>query len=125
MIYNKKSYKLLGTLWDNLDISNQMLFMDNNDFINDINEYPNLFDNCGIRKINISNILEIENLDEIDKLFDKMRKYSSILISIDYIPVDNKIVKNFYKKRIKQIYSYFCCRLPNTKFYLTKNYKYI
>ena len=54
-----------------------------------------------------------------------MRKYSSILISIDYIPVDNKIVKNFYKKRIKQIYSYFCCRLPNTKFYLSSNYKNI
>ena len=98
MIYNKKSYKLLGAFWDNLDIPNQMLFMDNNDFINDINEYPNLFDNCGIRKINLSNILKMEKLDEIDKLSNKMKEYPSILISIDYIPVDNKIVKTFYKK---------------------------
>ena len=125
MIYNKKSYKLLGAFWDNLDIPNQMLFMDNNDFINDINEYPNLFDNCGIRKINISNILKMEKLDEIDKLSNKMKEYPSILISIDYVPVDNKIVNKFYKKRIKQIYSYFCSRISNTKFYLTNNYKNI
>jgi len=121
----KSKYKLLGVLWDGLNVSDTIQLMDDNVYISDVNEYPNLFDNCGIRKVAISNILEIENLDEIDKLFDKMRKYSSILISIDYIPVDNKIVKNFYKKRIKQIYSYFCCRLPNTKFYLSSNYKNI
>jgi hypothetical protein len=121
----KSKYKLLGVFWDGLNVSDTIQLMDDNVYISDVNEYPNLFDNCGIRKVAISNILEIENLDEIDKLFDKMRKYSSILISIDYIPVDNKIVKNFYKKRIKQIYSYFCCRLPNTKFYLSSNYKNI
>ena len=121
----KSKYKLLGVLWDGLNVSDTIQLMDDNVYISDVNEYPNLFDNCGIRKVAISNILEIENLDEIDKLLYKMRKYSSILISIDYIPVDNKIVKNFYKKRIKQIYSYFCCRLPNTKFYLSSNYKNI
>jgi hypothetical protein len=121
----KSKYKLLGVFWDGLNVSDTIQLMDDNVYISDVNEYPNLFDNCGIRKVAISNILEIENLDEIDKLFDKMRKYSSILISIDYIPVDNKIVKNFYKKRIKQIYSYFCCSLPNTKFYLSSNYKNI
>ena len=121
----KSKYKLLGVFWDNLNVSDTIQFMDDNVYINDVNEYPNLFDNCGIRKINISNILKMEKIGEIDKLSDKMKEYPSILISIDYIPVDNKIVKNFYKKRIKQIYSYFCCRLPNTKFYLTKNYKYI
>ena len=121
----KSKYKLLGVFWDGLNVSDTVQLMDDNVYISDVNEYPNLFDNCGIRKVAISNILEIENLDEIDKLFDKMRKYSSILISIDYIPVDNKIVKNFYKKRIKQIYNYFCCRLPNTKFYLSSNYKNI
>ena len=121
----KSKYKLLGVLWDGLNVSDTIQLMDDNVYISDVNEYPNLFDNCGIRKVAISNILEIENLDEKDKLFDKMRKYSSILISIDYIPEENKIVKNFYKKRIKQIYSYFCCRLPNTKFYLSSNYKNI
>lgn len=121
----KSKYKLLGVFWDNLNVSDTIQFMDDNVYINDVNEYPNLFDNCGIRKINISNILKMEKIGEIDKLSDKMKEYPSILISIDYIPVDNKIVKNFYKKRIKQIYSYFCCRLPNTKFYLSSNYKNI
>ena len=121
----KSKYKLLGVFWDGLNVSDTIQLMDDNVYISDVNEYPNLFDNCGIRKINISIILKMEKFDEIDKLSNKMKEYPSILISIDYIPVDNKIVKNFYKKRIKQIYSYFCCRLPNTKFYLTNNYKNI
>ena len=121
----KSKYKLLGVFWDGLNVSDTIQLMDDNVYISDVNEYPNLFDNCGIRKINIYIILKMEKFDEIDKLSNKMKEYPSILISIDYIPVDNKIVKNFYKKRIKQIYSYFCCRLPNTKFYLSSNYKNI
>ena len=46
----------------------------------------------------------MEKIGEIDKLSDKMKEYPSILISIDYIPVDNKIVKNFYKKRILEMF---------------------
>jgi hypothetical protein len=111
--------------WDNLNVSDTIQYMDNNDYINDISESTNIFDSCSIRKISISTILEKNDLEEIDNYLSKMEKYNAILINIDYIPNNNKIVNTFYKKRINQIYNYFSDKLPNTKFYLSNNYKKI
>ena len=101
-----------------------MSYLDGDNFINNIDEDYNLFDINNIRKVDITDILEIKNEAELEILLNKMKKYNSILISINYIPINrNKSLDNFYLKRINQIYSYFKEKLDNTKVYLSGNYK--
>ena len=120
----KTSYKLLGVFWDNLKTSTTVSYLDGDNFINNIDEDYNLFDINNIRKVDITDILEIKNEAELEILLNKMKKYNSILISINYIPINrNKSLDNFYLKRINQIYSYFKEKLDNTKVYLSGNYK--
>ena len=119
----KKSYKLFGTLWDRIDEPDEIFYMNDDDFIYDINDEYNLFDYNGIRRINISNIFKIEDIILFNDIVNNMRKYNSILICIDYIPTtDNKILLNFYKKRIRQIYYYLNEQLLNTEVYISSNY---
>lgn len=120
----KTSYKLLGKFWDNLKTSTTVSYLDSDDFISNIDEDYNLFDFNNIRKVDITDILEINNDAELKILLDKMKKYSSILININYIPINrNRSLDNFYLKRINQIYSYFKEKLDNTEVYLSSNYK--
>lgn len=120
----KTSYKLLGKFWDNLKTSATVSYLDSDDFISDIDEDYNLFDFNNIRKVDITDILEIDHDAELKILLDKMKKYSSILININYIPINrNRSLDNFYLKRINQIYSYFNEKLDNTEVYLSSNYK--
>jgi len=120
----KTSYKLLGKFWDKLKTSTPVSYLDSDDFISDIDEDYNLFDFNNIRKVDITDILEINNDAELKILLDKMKKYSSILININYIPISrNRSLDNFYLKRINQIYSYFKEKLDNTDVYLSSNYK--
>ena len=120
----KTSYKLLGEFWDNLKTSATVSYLDSDDFISDIDEDYNLFDFNNIRKVDITDILEINHDAELKILLDKMKKYSSILININYIPINrNRSLDNFYLKRINQVYSYFKERLDNTEVYLSSNYK--
>lgn len=120
----KTSYKLLGKFWDNLKTSATLSYLDSDDFISDIDEDYNLFDFNNIRKVDITDILEIDHDAELKILLDKMKKYSSILININYIPINrNRSLDNFYLKRINQIYSYFNEKLDNTEVYLSSNYK--
>ena len=120
----KTSYKLLGEFWDNLKTSTTVSYLDSDDFISDIDEDYNLFDFNNIRKVDITDILEINNDAELKILLDKTKKYSSILININYIPINrNRSLDNFYLKRINQVYSYFEEKLDNTEVYLSSNYK--
>lgn len=120
----KTSYKLLGEFWDNLKTSATVSYLDSDDFISDIDEDYNLFDFNNIRKVDITDILEINHDAELKILLDKMKKYSSILININYIPINrNRSLDNFYLKRINQVYSYFKEKLDNTEVYLSSNYK--
>ncbi len=110
--------------WDNLNTSTTVSYLDNDDFINDINDDYNLFDLNNIRKVDITDILKIKNENELDLLIDNMRKHNSILININYIPYNrNKLLDNFYSKRINQIYNYFKEELDNKQIYLSSNYK--
>ena len=120
----KSSYKLFGTFWDNLKTSTTVSYLNDSAFINSINEDYNLFDLNGIRKVDITDILEIKNEVELEILLDKMKNYNSLLININYIPINrNRSLDNFYLKRINQIYSYFKEELDNTEVYLSSNYK--
>jgi len=120
----KSSYKLLGVFWDNLQTTNTVSYLDSNNFINELDDDYNIFDMNKIRKINISNILRIENTVDLESLIIKMKEHESILINIDYIPSNNnKILNKLYSKRINQIYNYFSNHLKNTKVYLSSNYK--
>ena len=111
--------------WDNLQTTNTVSYLDSNIFINELDDDYNIFDMNKIRKINISNILQVENTTDLEALIIKMKKHESILINIDYIPSNNnKILNKLYYKRINQIYNYFSNRLKNTKVYLSSNYKF-
>ncbi len=110
--------------WDNLQTTNTVSYLDSNNFINELDDDYNIFDMNKIRKINISNILRIENTVDLESLIIKMKEHESILINIDYIPSNNnKILNKLYSKRINQIYNYFSNHLKNTKVYLSSNYK--
>ena len=120
----KSSYKLFGTFWDKLKTSTTVSYLNDSAFINSINEDYNLFDLNGIRKVDITDILEIKNEVELEILLDKMKNYNSLLININYLPTNkNRITDNFYSKRINQIYVYFKEKLENQKVYLSSNYK--
>ena len=120
----KSSYKLFGTFWDKLKTSTTVSYLNGSAFINSINEDYNLFDLNGIRKVDITDILEIKNEVELEILLDKMKNYNSLLININYLPTNkNRITDNFYSKRINQIYVYFKEKLENQKVYLSSNYK--
>ena len=120
----KSSYKLFGTFWDNLKTSTTVSYLNDSAFINSINEDYNLFDLNGIRKVDITDILEIKNEVELEILLDKMKNYNSLLININYIPINrNRSLDNFYSKRINQIYAYLKEKLVNQKVYLSSNYK--
>jgi hypothetical protein len=120
----KKSYKLLGVHWDHLETSTTYSFIPNDLYINNIDDEYNIFDIRGIRKINITDVLRIEDLKVLDEIIDKMKRYNAILINIDYLPLnDNKKLKIFYYKRINQIYTYFVKNMKNTKIYLSSNYQ--
>jgi hypothetical protein len=110
--------------WDNLKTSTTVSYLNDDSFINDIDDDYNLFDLNNIRKVNITDILEIKNENELELLIDKMRKYNSILININYFPINrNKLLDNFYSKRINQIYTYFVKNVQNTKLYLSSNFQ--
>lgn len=97
--------------------------MDDSAFINDLDEEYNLFD-TGLRKVNLSTILKVENEDELITLIRKIDSYESLLINVDYIPINkNKVFMNFYIKRIKQIYGYFKNKLDDKKVFLSSNIK--
>ena len=114
----KKSYKLLGSFWDRLEIPKDI------SFINNIDDEYNIFDIYNIKKVNISYILKIEKVNDLNTLIDKMKKYDSLLINIDYIPSnDNPILTSLFIKRIKQIYCYFSNQLINNTVYLSENIK--
>ena len=120
----KKSSKLLGVHWDYLETSTTYSFIPNDLYINNIDDEYNIFDIRGIRKINITDVLRIEDLKVLDEIIDKMKRYNAILINIDYLPLnDNKKLKIFYYKRINQIYTYFVKNMKNTKIYLSSNYQ--
>ena len=120
----KSSYKLFGTFWDKLKTSTTVSYLNGSAFINSINEDYNLFDLNGIRKVDITDILEIKNEVELEILLDKMKNYNSLLININYLPTNkNRITDNFYSKRINQIYVYLKEKLENQKVYLSSNYK--
>lgn len=120
----KKSYKLLGSFWDRLEIPKDISFIKDNSFINNIDDEYNIFDIYNIKKVNISYILKIEKVNDLNTLIDKMKKYNSLLINIDYIPSnDNQILTSLFIKRIKQIYCYFSNQLINNTVYLSENIK--
>ena len=119
----KSSYKYLGELWNNLKESNTISYINDDQFINDIDEDYNLFDYSGIRKINISKILKIEKEKNIEQLLKRMSQYKSIIIIMDFIPNNNPIIIKFFIKRIKQILYYFDSHLGNTKIYLSNEFK--
>ena len=92
-------------------------------FINELDEEYNLFD-TGLRKINLSTILKVKNEDELITLIKKIDNFESLLINVDYIPINkNKILMNFYIKRIKQIYGYFKNQLNSKQVFLSSNVK--
>lgn len=74
------TYRLYGTLWDHLDTSNNIKYMDDSEYINTINDNLNIFDLSNIRKINISSILSIENMEDLNALLKKLENYSKLLI---------------------------------------------
>ena len=119
----KSSYKLLGVFWDKLSTPDIFFYMDDSIFINELDEEYNLFD-TGLRKINLSTILKVKNEDELITLIKKIDNFESFLINVDYIPINkNKILMNFYIKRIKQIYGYFKNQLNSKQVFLSSNVK--
>ncbi|MBQ1550744.1 MAG: hypothetical protein IIZ67_01455 [Bacilli bacterium] len=119
----KSSYKLLGVFWDKLSTPDIFFYMDDSIFINELDEEYNLFD-TGLRKINLSTILKVKNEDELITLIKKIDNFESLLINVDYIPINkNKILMNFYIKRIKQIYGYFKNQLNSKQVFLSSNVK--
>ena len=119
----KSSYKLLGVFWDRLSTPDIFFYMDDSIFINELDEEYNLFD-TGLRKINLSTILKVKNEDELITLIKKIDNFESLLINVDYIPINkNKILMKFYIKRIKQIYGYFKNQLNSKQVFLSSNVK--
>ena len=120
----KKSYKLLGVIWDQLPItSSNPCVVEYDSFIEDYQADFNLFDvETYKRKINISEILEIEKETALQNIIKKLSRCDEVYILLDYIPqYSYNAVNEFYQKRIIQIFSYFTKVLHNSKvFFMVK-----
>ena len=103
------TYKLFGTIWDGLQTTEDI------NYISIVNQKK---DNI----INISSLLKINNNDELENIINNYKILNDIIINIDYIPHDNKIINTFYIKRIKQIYKCLRDKLK-IKIYLSDNIK--
>ncbi len=118
-----KTYKLFGTIWDKLDIANDIKYMDDDSYINEYDDDFNLFDNKSIRKINISRLLGINDYEYLNEIVSNLKSYHEILISIDYVPLNNKTIRKFYNKRVLQIYKYFVDNISDSIIYISSNIK--
>lgn len=114
----KKSYKLLGVIWDQIPVTGVKPCIVRYDaFIEDYKEDFNLFDTEKYkRKINVSEILKIETERTLHNIIEKLLCCDEVYILLDYIPKYNyDVINEFYQKRIIQIFSYFTEKLYNSK----------
>ena len=117
----KKTYKLIGLLLDNLESSSNIKIYDNS-----FNTKKNLntSEDKELLIMNSSKLLKINSDEDLRNILNQMKLFKNIIINIDYIPYNNIILRNFYKKRISQIYT-LIKKETNSIVYISKNYNLI
>lgn len=114
-------YKLLGEFWDGVEYDNNpKLTKRNIDNIIYYSSNKSLLDyDLYKRKINLSELLSINSVEEMDEIISKIENCDEVFIEIDYIPkYNNTIIMDFYNKRKNQIYNYIRNKLKsNVKLY--------
>ena len=76
-----------------------------------------------IRKILLSELLSIENVETFNKLIKDISYIDELIIEVNIYPSENKVLEDFYKKRVLQI----CSQLKSvvTSVYVSDMYVYL
>lgn len=122
----KPSYTLYGILWDRKPMPNISIPFYNGDVgtIPNYLEPVDLFDtDLIIRKILLSELLSIENVETFNKLIKDISYIDELIIEVNIYPSENKVLEAFYKKRVLQI----CSQLKSvvTSVYVSDIYVYL
>lgn len=101
----KSSFKLLGVLRDRNPISDSILLYDGDICGVPLYKEPaDLFDTDFVqRKIPLSELLSIESNEALDNLIKEISHIDRLVIEVDFKPESNKILEEFYSKRLLQI----------------------
>lgn len=116
----KKSYKILGVLWDRMDDCTTPITTVKPETIRTVFNYnvgPHLFDSIEYaRTISLTELFAIERKTLLDNVIEKLRPCQTVYIILDFKPAcDNKIVTAFYQKRLRQIYQFIDTKLTTAK----------
>lgn len=121
----KSSYKLFGTLWDQIpEIENPLVIVKEKfPCVNNYNVEYNLFDvDSYERKISLKEILTCESDLTFKKIIEKLKSCKVIYIILDYEPqYKTKVITTFLKKRTRQIYSMMSKQIPSAQIILVKS----
>ena len=91
----KSTYKLLGALWDGLPFDE---------------ESPAILENISkdnVPHLSLSRLLSFSSMDEVQNSLVNAGSDHSIIVDADFYPTcNNKILTEFFSKRIRQVRTY-------------------
>jgi len=104
----KSTYKLIGLFWDNRPVPDEFPSIVDFVEVQDYREEYNLFDlTCYKRKIKLSEILSIEDKQNLNNIILSLKGCDEVYLHIDYIPnCESSVVCAFFIRRTMQIYRY-------------------
>lgn len=116
----KAKYGIYAMKWnrkkENLDIFHKIIYHDGN--LLDYKNERNIFDinkKSYMRIIKFSEIMNIEDLDKLKIILEKLKECDYVIIDFDYKFNNNsEIMYAFILKRLRQIFEYFYSNLKNS-----------